>query len=150
MEQMQFCAIILLTLLTLKLLLLPRKVGVTPIVSTARWLMTVGIALLGVQFLLQYILGLRAMGVTQAVLLNLILFIPCSWSISLALQYLQQQGRLSLLNKWAGGMAWATSLVLLGITAAIDGQPLFSDRTYFQKVFRKHTGMTPAQYSELT
>lgn len=133
MEQMQFCAIILLTLLTLKLLLLQRKVGVTPIVSTARWLMTVGIALLGVQFLLQYILGLRAMGVTQAVLLNLVLFIPSSWCISIALQYLQQQGRLTLLNKWAGGLTWATSLILLGIAASIDGQPLFSDTPELHK-----------------
>ena len=105
MVQMQFCAIILLTLLTLKLLLLPRKVGVTPIVSTARWLMTVGIALLGVQFLLQYILGLRAMRRT-----------------------LQNYYDRDMIAQHCG----------------------FSDRTYFQNVFRKHTGMTPAQYSELT
>lgn len=71
MVLMQFSAIMLLTLLTLKLLLLPRKVGESPLASKARWLMTAGIILLDIQFLLQYTLGLRAMRVTQAVLVNL-------------------------------------------------------------------------------
>jgi len=65
MELTQFSAVVVLTLLVLKLLLLPRKVAVNPVVGTARWLMTVGMALLDVQFLLQYLLGLRAMGVTH-------------------------------------------------------------------------------------
>jgi len=127
MELMQFSAIMLLTLLTLKLLLLPRKVGVSPHVGIARWLMTVGIILLDIQFLLQYTLGLRAMGVTQAVLVNLIMFIPCSWCICLSVLYLQRQGRVSRLNRSIGGFVWALVLLLLGIAAAIDGQPLFCD-----------------------
>ena len=85
MELMQFTAIVLLTHLMLKLLLVPIKVGMTPVVGTARWFMTIGIALLDVQFLLQYSLGLRTMGVTQAVLVNLILFVPSSIFISLAI-----------------------------------------------------------------
>lgn len=127
MELTQFSAIVVLTLLVLKLILLPRKVAENPVVGTARRLMTVGIALLDVQFLLQYILGLRAMGVTQAVMLNLALFIPCSWAISLAMLYLQRQGRVSRLARWMGGATWAAALVLLGTAAAIDGQPLLSD-----------------------
>ena len=127
MELTQFSAVVVLTLLVLKLLLLPRKVAVNPVVGTARWLMTAGMALLDVQFLLQYSLGLRAMGVTQAVLLNLVLFSPCSWTISLALLYLQRQGRVSRLARWMGGATWAAALVLLGTAAAIDGQPLLSD-----------------------
>lgn len=127
MELTQFSAVVVLTLLVLKLMLLPRKVAVHPVVDTARWLMTTGIILLDVQFLLQYILGLRAMGVTQAVLLNLVLFIPCSWTISLALLYLQRQGRVSRTARWMGGATWAAALVLLGTAAAIDGQPLLSD-----------------------
>ena len=79
MEQMQFTAVILMALLTLKLLLLPGKVVVNPMVNKARKLMACGIFLLGIQFLLQYTLHLRAMGVTQAVMLNLFLFIPVSW-----------------------------------------------------------------------
>ena len=124
---MQFTAIVVLTLLVLKLVLLPRRVAVNDVVGKARWLMVTGIGLLDVQFLLQYTLGLRAMGVTQAVLVNLILFIPASWAIALALLYLQRQGRVSHTARWAGGAAWALVLVLLGVAVNIDGRPLLSD-----------------------
>lgn len=127
MELMQFSAIVLLTLLTLKLLLLPKKVGVNPVVGNARWLMTTGIVLLDIQFVLQYSLGLRAMGVTQAVMVNLILFIPCSWNISLAVLFLQRRGNVSTVDRWLGGIVWLTALLLIGGAAYIDGQPLFSD-----------------------
>jgi len=70
---------------------------------------------------------LRSMGVTQAVLVNLVLFIPSSWTISLALLYLQQQGRVDGVTRWTGGATWGVVLVLLGVAAAIDGQPLLSD-----------------------
>ena len=124
---MQFTAIVVLTLLELKLILLPRKVAVNDVVGKARWLMVTGIGLLDVQFLLQYTLGLRAMGGTQAVLVNLVLFIPASWAITLALLYLQRQGRVSHTTRWAGGAAWALVLVLLGVAVNIDGRPLLSD-----------------------
>ena len=124
---MQFTAIVVLTLLELKLVLLPRRVAVNDVVGKARWLMVTGIGLLDVQFLLQYTLGLRAMGVTQAVLVNLILFIPANWAIALALLYLQRQGRVSHTARWAGGAAWALVLVLLGVAVNIDGRPLLSD-----------------------
>ena len=127
MAQMQFSAVILLTLLLLKLLLIPNKVTLNAVMGRARWLMTIGIALLDVQFLLQYTLGLRAMGVTQAVLVNLLLFIPCSWTISLAIITLQGQGNVSRIDKLVGGVTWAFAILLLGIAAAIDGQPLMSD-----------------------
>lgn len=125
-ELMQFTAVVVLTLLALKLLLLPRKVAVNGVVGMARWLMTAGILLLDLQFLLQYIYGLRAMGVTQAVLVNLVLFIPSSWNISLALIFLQRQGRVGIIDRWVGGSTWAAALLLLGAAAAIDGQPLLS------------------------
>ena len=127
MELMQFSAVVLLTLLTLKLLLLPKKAGMNPAVGNARWLMTIGIFLLDTQFLLQYTLGFRAMGVTQAVLVNLLLFIPCSWTISLSILYLQRQGNVVITDKWLGGATWAIALLLLGTAAYIDGEPLFSD-----------------------
>lgn len=127
MEQMQFSAVMLLTLLLMKLLLMPNKVVMSTVMGRARWLMTIGIALLDVQFLLQYALGLRALGVTQAVLLNLLLFIPSSWSISLALINLQRQGKVSLVDKLVGGFTWALAILLLGIAAAVDGQPLLSE-----------------------
>ena len=121
MEQMQFAAVILLTLLLAKLLLMPNKVVMSTVMGRARWLMTIGIALLDVQFLLQYALGLRALGVTQAVLVNLLLFIPSSWTISLAIINLQRQGQLSRTDKLVGGVTWALALLILGTAAAIDG-----------------------------
>ena len=127
MELMQFSATMLLTLLLLKLLLLPRKVAVHPVVAPARWLMIAGIALLDVHFLLQFAFGLRAMGVTQAVFVNLVLFVPASWTISLSILHLQRQGRIGRVERWAGGVAWAVTLALLCTAAAIDGQPLLSD-----------------------
>ncbi len=124
---MQFSAVMLLTLLLVKLLLMPNKVIMSTVMSRARWLMTIGIALLDVQFLLQYTLGLRALGVTQAVLVNLSLFIPSSWTISLAIINLQRQGQVSIADKLVGGITWALSLLILGTAAAIDGQPLMSN-----------------------
>lgn len=127
MELMQFSAVVLLTLLTLKLLLLPKKVAVNAVMDVARWMMVIGILLLDVQFLLQFKLGLRAMGVTQAVLLNLVLFIPSSWLVSLAMLYLQRQGRITMMEKVMGGIVWLLVLAMLGVAAIIDGQSLWSD-----------------------
>ena len=67
------------------------------------------------------------MGVTQAVLVNLMLFIPSSWTLSLALLYLQQQGRVDRVTRWIGGATWGVVLALLGVAAVIDGKPLLSD-----------------------
>ena len=67
----------LLTLLTLALVfLLPKWESFHPSVSRARRFMAAGTGLLAVQFLLQYLLGLRNLGVTQAVMLNLLFFMP--------------------------------------------------------------------------
>ena len=124
---MQFTAVVLLTLLVVKLLMLPNKVAVKPVVGKARWLMALGIAMLDLHFLLQYALGLRAMGVTQAVMVNLLLFIPCCWTISMALINLQLQGRVPLFDKLVGGIVWGIVIILLGTAIAIDGMPLLSD-----------------------
>ncbi len=122
----QFTAIVLMTLLALKLLLLPNKVAVNNVTNKSRWLMTCGIILIDVQFMLQYALGLRSMGVTQAVMLNLVMFIPVSWMMSVAILYLQRQGRVTTLDKVAGLAAWIAAVALIAVAAAIDGQPLLS------------------------
>ena len=127
MKEMQFVALVLMTLLTMKLLVLPRRAASSTSLSRARWLMAGGTALLGVQFLMQYRLGLREMGVTQAVMLNLFLFIPASWLMQMAVIYLQRQGRIWLGDKLVGIIAWGIVIVLLGVAAAIDGQPFLSD-----------------------
>ena len=133
MEQMQFTAIVLMILLMLKLLMLPVRVTTNAIVNRSRCLMTVGMVLIAVQFLLQYSLRLRAMGVTQAVMFNLALFVPASWVLSLAILYLQRQGRVNVLDRWLGFVTWMMVLVVLGVAAAIDGQPLLSDTPELHK-----------------
>jgi AraC-like DNA-binding protein len=126
MREMQFTAIILMSLLTLKLLLLPSKAIVSPVMRRAWWLMTLGTALIGVQFLLQYIFRLRAMGVTQAVMLNLALFIPCSWLLSLSLICLQRRGFICRSDRYVGLLTWVVALGLMAFAAATDGVPLLA------------------------
>ena len=107
---MQFTAIVLMTLLTLKLLLLPNKVAVNRVMNKSRWLITVGIILIDVQFVLQYAIGLRAIGTTPAVMLNLVLFMPAAWLLSLAILYLQQRGWVSKKQLAAGPAAWIAGM----------------------------------------
>ena len=126
MELMQFTAIVLMIGLTLKLLLLPRRVEENSVTGRSRWLMFGGTALLGVQFVLQMALGLRAQGVTQAVMLNLTVFTLVSWLLSLAILRLLTQGRLSRVDAWLGGAVWAVETVLIAAAAMTDGETLLS------------------------
>lgn len=126
MKEMQFAAIVLMALLTLKLLLLPSKAVVSPVIRRAWWLMTVGVALIGVQFVLQYTLGLRALGVTQAVMLNLVFFIPCSWLLALSLICVQRRGFICRSDKYMGPLTWLIVIGLMAYAAATDGQPLLA------------------------
>lgn len=127
MKEIQFVALVLLPLLTMKLLLLPRWAVRIPSISRSRWLLAAGTGLLAVHFLLQYKLGLRALGVTQAVMLNLVLFIPCSWLFGLSIICLQRQGRTNFWDRYVGPFAWVIVLIILSVAASIDGQPLLSD-----------------------
>ena len=116
MREMQFTALVLIILLTTKLLILPRRAMSNPTLSVARWLLAGGTSLLGVQFLLQYMLQLRTTGhVSQAIILNLALFIPSSALISLAVLYLQRQGRVNHIDKFIGLPVWALAMILIGI-----------------------------------
>ena len=124
---MQFTAVVLMAILTFKLVLLPKKVELNAMANRARWLMAGSTFLLAVQFLIQYTLHLRQMGVTQAVMVNLFFFIPCSWMLSVALLNLQGKGRVTRLDRFMGGMIWLIGIAMLGYAASIDGQPLFSD-----------------------
>ena len=126
MELMQFTAIVLMIGLTLKLLLLPRRVEENSVTGRSRWLMFGGTALLGVQFVLQMALGLREKGVTQAVMLNLTVFTLVSWLLSLAILRLLTQGSLSRVDAWLGGGVWATETVLIAAAAMTDGETLLS------------------------
>ena len=132
MEFMQFTAIVLMIGLTFKLLVLPRRVEENSLTGTSRWLMLSGTVLLGLQFFLQLVLGLREKGVTQAVMLNLTVFSLVSWLLSLVVLRLLTQGRLNLLDKWLGGGVWLTELVLIFATAMTGGQTLLSDTPRLQ------------------
>ena len=145
MGLMQFTAIVLMVGLTMKLFLLPRRVEENSVTGMSRWLMLGGTALLGVQFFLQFKLGLRAMGVTQAVMLNLLMFVPSSWVFGLAVINLQRQGRLNWQELAVGGVTWALIIALLAWAAKNDGQPFFCDTPA-----KKTTAMTPAQYIRKT
>jgi len=114
-ELMQFSAILLLSLLALKLFLLPRNTITSDVVRKSRWFLFAGTSLLALQFLLQYILGLRARGVTYAVMLNLAFFIPCTVFFSLAVLYLQRRGQVSLVEKYIGVPVWFLAMTVIAI-----------------------------------
>lgn len=127
MEQIQFTAIVLMTLLTLKLLLLPVRAMQNVVVNRSRWLFVASMVILLLHFLLQYILRLRAMGVTQAVMLNLAMFIPAAWLMTLAILGLQRRGQFNLLDRWLGPMTWLVVMSLLGGAVLVSGKPLLTD-----------------------
>ena len=125
MSEVQFSAVVLLSLMALSLvMLLPSYVGRDKVMNRSRWLMAAALALLAVQFLLQHSLKLRQMGVTQAVELNLVFFIPCSALLALSLLNLQRQGRLSWMERWAAVPIWVAAMTCLVWAETTDGQPL--------------------------
>ena len=127
LQMMQFTAVVLMVLLTAKLLLLR---GWRPVGSQARqaqWLMAGGTALLALHFALQLKWGLRLMGVTQSVMLNLAMLVPGSYLLSRAVLLLQRRGNLSLADRWAGPATWTMAMAALGVAALTDGEPLLSD-----------------------
>ena len=124
---MQFTAVVLMTLLTFKLLVPHKRSQETTVATTARRLMATATATLAVHFLLQLALDLRAMGVTQSVMLNLTMLIPVSYLFARAVLLLQRHGRLSRWDRWAGPLTWGVAMVLLGAAVMTDGLPLLSD-----------------------
>lgn len=123
MREMQFAALVLTILLTAKLLVLPQHAMSNTAMRKARWLLVGGTSLLGVQFLLQYTLQLRTSGhVSEAIILNLALFIPCSALFSLAVLYLQQQGRVGRTAKYLGLPVWVLAMAFIAIGILISGE----------------------------
>lgn len=137
MSEVQFTAVVLLSLMALALvMLLPSYVGRDRVMNRSRWLMTAALALLAVQFLLQHSLKLRQMGVTQAVELNLVFFIPCSALLGLSVLNLQRQGRLSRMERWAAVPTWVAAMACLLWAETTDGQPLLakSERVFWAEI----------------
>ena len=129
MEQMQFCAMVLMALLTLTLALpLPKRVVHGTLLNRSRWLMAGACAMLFVQFLLQYLLGLRSRGIPQAVMLNLLLFVPSSWLFSLSILSLQRGPKGLHRGEFAfGGMVWIIVVALMVVAFLIGEKPISSD-----------------------
>ncbi len=127
LQMMQFTAVVLMLLLTVKLLFLRERRIKGREAQQARWLMTGGTMLLALHFALQLTMGLRLMGVTQSVMLNLAMLIPASYFFARAVLLLQRRGELSLTDQWTGPAVWMVTMAMLAVAALTDGQPLLSD-----------------------
>ena len=127
LQMMQFTAVVLMLLLTVKLLFLRERRIKGREAQQARWLMTGGTMLLALHFALQLTMGLRLMGVTQSVMLNLAMLIPASYLFARAVLLLQRHGELSLTDQWTGPAVWLVTMAMLAVAALTDGQPLLSD-----------------------
>ena len=113
-EHIQFAAITLTGALTLMLVfMLPLRETGGQVYNRSRWLMVAGTALLPVQFLLQYTLHFRQMGVEPAVLINLLFFIPSAWLISLAILNLLRQNVLQRTDWYVGLGSYVIVVALL-------------------------------------
>ena len=133
-NEMQFAGMIGMGLLSLTLNInVPRRVAKHPVYGWARLLMSTGLALLSIQFLLQYAFNLREMGLNQAIFVNLLFFIPCTLSMSLAILYVQRQGRINY-NEWmVGWRLYALVAVVLISTVLLDGVPFAMDSPALRK-----------------
>ena len=94
--EMQFGGMLTMMMLSVMLMLcVPRRSTRRSSFGRARWMMGAGTGLIALQFLIQYIFGFRQMGVTQAVCCNLLFFTPASLLCSMAILYVQRQGKVS-------------------------------------------------------
>ena len=125
MKEIQFSAIILMALLTVTLTaLLPWRVARTGILNRSRWLMVGCTALLTLHFLLQYTIGFRQMGITQAVMVNLLFFVPASFFLSMSLLNLLRKGQ-TLGRDWVVGlMTWGLTILLIVAAVIQTGDAL--------------------------
>ena len=136
LQMMQFTAVVLMLLLTIKLLFLRERRIKSRQARQARWLMTTGTALLSLHFAIQLNTGLRLMGITQSVMLNLAMLIPASYLFARAILLLQRRGNLSLADRWTGPAVWTVTMAMLAVAALTDGQPLLSDTLQMRLVER--------------
>ena len=128
MFQIQFTAVTLMLLLTLTLVALrPHRTTHNKVVNRSRWLMAGGTAMLAVQFLLQLLFHFRDMGVTQAVMVNLLFFVPCSWLFCLSVLCLQRQGNIRRREWWVGILTWLMVVGLIVGACLYSGKPLLTE-----------------------
>ena len=86
MKEMQFSAIVMMVMMCSVLIAqMPEQVKHDKVCNRSRWLMVGALSLIGAQFMVQYLTQLRAMGITQAVLVNLAFFVPASSLMNLTI-----------------------------------------------------------------
>ena len=137
MKEMQFAAIVMMVMMCSALIvLMPNRVRRDKVINQSRWLMVGSLALIGAQFVVQYITQLRAMGVTQAVLVNLAFFVPASSLMNLTILNLQRQGKLTGFERWMWVGVTMVVIACLAIAVATDGHPLaeFSEHVLWTEV----------------
>ena len=130
---MQFTAVVLMLLMMLKLLLLRGRHTASQEAKRSRLLMAAGMLILAVHFALQLKLGLRQMGITQSVMLNLTMLIPASFILAWAVLLLQRRGQLSPADRWTGPLTWMVVMGMMGVATATDGQPVICDSPQLRK-----------------
>ena len=114
MKEMQLTGIVMMTLMALSLMtLLPRRAKEDHVANRSRWLMTIGLSLIAVQFLIQYVTGLRETSKTLAVIVNLAFFIPAAALLSLNITNLMRQGHFKRIEMLLGPVTWTVSIGLL-------------------------------------
>lgn len=114
MKEMQFTAVIMMTLMVLALLtLLPGKVREDRVANRSRWFMIGGLVLIGVQFLIQYISGMRASDKQLAVMVNLVFFIPSAILMSLSILNLERQGNIRRVEWIVGVVTWLVAMAMI-------------------------------------
>jgi len=109
--------------------LLPKRVSSNPVVNRSRWLMTAGLVLIGIQFLIQYIGDFRSTDVTKAIIINIAFFIPCSALMCLSILNLQRQGNLKTIDKWIWAPSWLIAMSLI-ITATMSQNLSDGEKSY--------------------
>lgn len=123
--EIQISGMLTMAMLALVLVLrVPIRSAHHPGFAHARWLMVAGTSLVAFQFLLQHQMGLRQMGVTQAVFVNLLLFMPASLLINMAVLYVQRSGKVGSKEWIVGGTFCGLAAITLLVTVFFDGVSL--------------------------
>lgn len=132
--EMQIGAMMTSGLLALTLAVqVPRRVARQTVYGHARWCMVAGLFLTSVHFLIQYIFGFREIGVTQAVFVNLLCFMPSVAVISMGLLYVQRRGDMAP-REWY--ITWSfvyVAAAILIFTALCDNVPFREESPALRK-----------------
>jgi AraC-like DNA-binding protein len=127
LSEAQLAGMVLMGLLTITLtLLLPQRVAADRVFNRARLLLAVGTGLLGLHFIVQYIVQKPGeIEAEQRALINLLFLMPCSYSINMSLLYLQRRGHISHWEWLTAPVAYGVSILLIAAAKLYDRSPFF-------------------------